>query len=43
MDDGKSSDWLEIEQGFPQGFVLAPLPFNRVFTAVLKTAKEAFL
>lgn len=45
MDDGKSSEWFEIEQGLRQGCVLAPvyILIYIIFTAVLNAAKEGFL
>ena len=41
LDDGKCSDnKFDVGQGLGQGCVLAPLLFNRFFTAVLRVAEK---
>ena len=43
LDDGECSDKFDVGQGLRQGCVLAPLPFNTFFTAVLRVAEKCFL
>ena len=43
LDDGECSDKFDVRQGLRQGFELAPLLFNMVFTAVLRVAENLFL
>ena len=42
LDDDECSDMFDVEQGFRQGGVLAPLLFNMFFTAVLRVAEKRF-
>ena len=41
-DDGVCSEWFEVAQGLRQGYVLAPLPFNIFFAAMLLVALQWF-
>ena len=43
LDDGECSDTFDAGQGPRQGCVLAPLLFNKFFTAVLRVAEKRFL
>ena len=42
LDDRVCSGWFAVEQGFRQGCVLAPLPFNIFFMMVIIVAFTGF-
>ena len=42
LDSRVCSGWFAVEQGLRQGCVLAPLPFNIFFTAVINVASTRF-
>ena len=42
LDDRVCSRWFAVEQGLPQGCVLAPLLFNIFFAAVINLASTRF-
>ena len=42
LDDGECSDMFDVERGLRQGCVLALLPLNIFFTAVLCVAEKCF-
>ena len=42
LDDRVCSGWFAVEQGLRQGYVLAPLPFNIFFAAVINVASTRF-
>ena len=42
LDDRVCSRWFAVEQGLRQGCVLAPLPFNIFFAAVINLASTRF-
>ena len=42
LDDSVRSRWFAVEQGLPQGCVLAPFQFNIFFAAVIQAASTRF-